>query len=249
MQSNLPLETPNSWPIGLLNVLENHYDLFLAWKKGLTVNCVKAYDQAIDDVERQLQLYSIVGWHCTRLTDNEISTFLTEGIQLPNATVLDRRIDECVKANLLTHEIVATLKGTNQAQDSNRAGKFYFCFFIPAIAGESGISRFFRYWGGEALYNSHEDNPVISKALSAFGTPCVITVDVPIASLKKNNSLACNIVQRFLISKGYSTGESINFVSGINQGLSPENIRGIVRFPTSEFFSLTGCSSWVRKLA
>jgi hypothetical protein len=47
----------------------------------------------------------------------------------------------------------------NQAGDLNRAGKIWFCFFPPHHAGQRGIERFFRYWGGEALYNSHQDQP------------------------------------------------------------------------------------------
>ena len=139
-----------------------------------------AYDQAIYDVVKHLRPYSILGWHCTRLTDSEIEKMLTSGIQMPDAVTLHRRIDECVSAKQLPLDIATMLKAKNQAHDAYRAGIFWFCFFPPKLAGEAGISRFFRHWGGEALYNYHEDDPITSKALSAFGTPCIVEADVPI---------------------------------------------------------------------
>src|ERR1700676_2031123 len=52
-----------------------------------------------------------------------------------------------------------------------------------ADGNNGGVGRFFRYWGGEALYNSHQDHAVRGPLLESIGTPCVIQADIPISNL------------------------------------------------------------------
>lgn len=243
-RKQLLLEQPESWPSELLAVLQNHHELFIDWEEGRATGRAKAYDRAIYDVAEHLQPYSVLGWHCTRLTINEIDKILADGIQMPNAEILRRRIDDCVMEKFLTPEIATTLRAKNQAQESNRAGIFWFCFFHPKQAGEAGISRFFRHWGGEALYNFHEDDPVTSKALRAFGTPCLVEADVPIVFFKSAIPIAFNVVGRFLAGEGLRTDEPVEFESCINQDLPSEAIRAVIQFPAEKFLALTGCAAW-----
>ncbi|KWB20846.1 hypothetical protein WL32_17100 [Burkholderia cepacia] len=112
------------------------------------------------------------------------------------------RIDGLVQAGLLACEIGAGLAQRNQAEDSNRARRLWFCFFPPGLEGESGIGRFFRHWGGEALYNSHEHDAKTSPILRAIGTPCIVEANVPIASLAPGVRLAMKLVRRYLIAHG-----------------------------------------------
>ena len=114
------------------------------------------------------------------------------------------------------------------------------------MAGEGGIGRFFRHWGGEALYNSHEEDQITSPVLSRIGTPCLVEADVPIASLKRHEGLAFKIVRRFLISRGYNTTEPIEYEGYINHPLPAKNIKRVIHFPDPDFCSLTGCSEWHR---
>jgi hypothetical protein len=120
--------------------------------------------------------------------------------------MLTRRIKALVEAGELEREIAQRLIEDNQANDLNRAG-ICFCFFPPRLSGERGIERFFRHWGGEALYNSHERNPVTSPAIRYIGTPSLIEVDVPVPLLKSGTGLAFNIVRCFLVWRGYRTDE------------------------------------------
>src|SRR5713226_6661167 len=65
------------------------------------------------------------------------------------------------------------------------------------------LYRFFRHWGGEALYSSYESDPITSSAIRVIGTPCIVEADIPIASLGKHGGLAFKIVRRFLKSRGF----------------------------------------------
>lgn len=162
--------------------------------------------------------------------------------------MLNNRIDALMASRELEPDIVLRLKEKNQSGDANRAGMIWFCFFHPRLAGESGIERFFRHWGGEALYNSHERDPITSSAIRVIGTPCVVEADIPIASLGKHGGLSFKIVRQFLKSRGFRTREPVDHEDHIRKPLSSENIRRIVRFPEPDFCSITGCVEWRRPL-
>lgn len=245
----LDLERPRKWPTPLLSYLDAQHGLFLDWKTEQSWVTGPRYDEAIDGLVDVLQSYEIMGWHCTRLTDMETEEILRNGMQLPDATMLARRIDALAKANQITSDVARCLKSDNQADEENRAGKVWFCFFPPWTAGEDGIERFFRYWGGEALYNSHENNQITQSAISRIGTPCIVEANVPIASLEMYIGLAFKIVHRFLISNGYDPREPTDHEDCINYPLPAKNIRRVIRFPDPDFLSLTGCSDWHRPLA
>ncbi len=240
----LTLDCPDVWPATLRDYLDTHHDLFLNWETASATVGARAYDDAIAGLRRVLDGYAITGWHCTRLTDVEMDQIVRMGMQLPDGTMLRRRIEALVAAGVMTSDVALRLVERNQANDANRVGMLWFCFFAPRLAGESGVARFFRHWGGEALYNSHERDPGTSSVLHRIGTPCLVEVDVPIAALARHGAIAFNIVRRFLMSRGHCTDERVHHEDRIVRPLGTEYIRRVIRFPEQEFVAMTDCSSW-----
>jgi hypothetical protein len=165
-------------------------------------------------------------------------------MQLPNTGILEARIDACVADGQIPPAIALRLKAKNQSGDWNREGRLWFCFFPPRLAGESGIGRFFRHWGGEALYNFHEDDPEISPILGGVGIPCVVEAEVPVAALEQDYGLAFSVVRRFLVSRGLRKTEPLQHESRMKRPLMSEAVRKVHRFPGAEFHTLTGCATW-----
>ena len=110
--------------------------------------------------------------------------------------------------------------------------------------GEHGIGPFFRHWGGEVIYNSHEHDADTSSAIGSIGTPCIIEAGVPTASFQRHEALAFNIVRRLLVSQDHCTLESTNHADNIVHPLPPANIRRVIPFPAPDFIALTGYSDW-----
>ena len=244
----IDLETLSSWPDGLRSFLDQHHDLFLDWETGLVKGGAAEYDRAIYGLEAELRQNALVGWHCTRLTDDEIAHIRSRGMQLPDAAMLHRRIDAVVKDGYLSGAMAERLKAKHQADEQNRAGRVWFCFFHPRLGGEGGIERFFRHWGGEALYNSHEDDPETGSAISSIGLPCIIEAVVPLSSLGHLGFLPMKVARRFLISRGHQTVEPVDHEGAITSPLPAVNIRRIIMFRSPEFAVLTGCEQWQRPL-
>lgn len=240
----IDLANPNSWPRNLIDVLESHEPLFQAWFTGHPLRSGAAFDAAYANVRAELNTCEVVGWHCTRLTNTEIALIETTGMQLPNVDILNERIDKLVEAGQMTGLIVDSLKGTNQASDMNRAGKLWFCFFAPIEAGESGIHRFFRHWGGEALYNSHEDNNVTSQALTSIGAPCVVEAVVQIRSLSQYSYVTQRVIERFLWGKGIFHSEPEMLEGYTVEPIAAGSIKRVFKYPDIEFTRLTGCKNW-----
>lgn len=240
----IDLETPDSWPDDLRAYLDQRHDLFLDWETGPSKVTATEYDPAIYGLEAVLRRYALVGWHCTRLTKDEIASIWSGGMQLPDVTMLHRRVDAVVEAGLLPGDLADRLKDEHQADDPWRAGRVWFCFFPPLHAGESGIERFFRHWGGEALYNTHEDDPETGMAISTIGLPCIVEALVPLASLGHLGFLPMKVARRYLISRGYHTVEPIDHEGAITHPLPAANIRKVLLFPSPEFIRLTDCDGW-----
>ena len=238
----LDLDSPSSWPPPLTAYLDEHHDVFRAWEAKTGQASAPLFDVAIHGLRDVLQAYEIRGWHCTRLTDAEADEVLRDGMHLPNVETLTRRIEALAKTNLIEPEIALRLKSENWADEKNRAGMVWFCFFPPRKADEYGIGPFFRHWGGEALYRHHQDDPVISPILRRIGTPRLVEADIPIASLGRYPD--CAIYRRYLVSRGYRSNEPTDFEGYIERPLPATNVRRVISYPERDFYSLTNCSEW-----
>ena len=241
----LELDCPALWPAALLAHLDQYHDLFLHWETKQSRISPQVFDEAICVLRDALQPYEILGWHCTRLTDAEADEVRCNGMQLPNAEMLARRIEALVKDKLIAPDIAERLKSKNQADKNYRARKVWFCFFPPRNAGEHGIKRFFRHWGGEALYVCHENDPLTSHAISCIGLPRIVEADVPISALRLHGNLEPSIYRRYLLSRGYQKAESIvDYEDCIVHPIPAENVKRVISFPDPDFSFLTGCSEW-----
>ena len=244
----IELERPDTWPEPLASYLATHHDALLGWEQGDRPGgpyvSAARYDQIVCGLRAVLQPYSIVGLHCTKLTEEEIQHILANGMQLPDGKMLALRVQQLVANGHVTAAIADKLLTKNQADVRYRAGMVWFCFFRPGIAGESGIGSFFRFWGGEALYNFHDGQPETGDVLERIGIPCLVEAEVPIASLEPHGGLDFKIIRRYLIHRGFQTCEPVDHEDRIKNELPTACIRRIIRYPDPEFLSLTGCDEW-----
>jgi len=192
------LAEEKTWPAALLEYLQSQFDMLLAHacrKQEIhdkindpTIELTpalmmasnphaEAREQASLKILELLQLTTLRGWHCTRLTEYEVAHITANGMQPPNLPALIKRIEKALEFGMLEDEIAKRLIQQNQADECSRKDRIWFCFFEPKIAEQCGIERFFRCWGGEALYNSHERDPQTGTALRSIGRPCLIEVD------------------------------------------------------------------------
>lgn len=243
------IEDESTWPNELIECLERNYNVFHGWearRADLPSNFVDGpmYDLAYEDLRDTLNQFSVKGYHCTRLTDIEMAEISGNGMSLQDGETLTARISRVLTDGLITEAVASRLSNEHQANEEYRAKMLWFCFFPPHIADESGIERFFRSWGGEALYNSHEDDEETGVSLSRIGTPCLIEVDVPIMSLSSHCSITSIISRVFVKNRGLETPEECESEGYAVVAIPKENIKRIIRFPSEDFIALTKCDQW-----
>lgn len=238
----IDLTDANAWSGFAVDHFKQHGETYRAWHRGSCGH--HTFDRAIGALTDRLKQFSLRGWHCTRLTEAEIGEIEADGMCLPNSAMLERRINRLLATGHLNEEVAALLRAQNSADDPYRAGMLWFCFFPPGRAGEGGIGRFFRHWGGEALYVHHEDNPVSSSALRGIGIPCVVEAEVPVSALKSPIGLALRIYEQMLRQSGHRTQSLIEHEGAISVPLSAADVRRVIRYPHEDFRELTQCDNW-----
>lgn len=246
----LDLSNISTWPLQILSHLEKHHKLYLNWETGINRPSADKFDAALYELMGIVRSsnYTMRGYHCTRLTKTEMQAITEKGMILPDLAMLNKRIEELESSGLITQSLSQHLKDNNQSDDDNRVGQIWFCFFPPHIGGQWGIERFFRSWGGEALYNSHERDPISGPALTKIGIPCIIEALVPLQSLHFYSYLEKKLIRRFLVSRGFKTSEELNHEDCAKQPIPPRNIIRIISFPDADFIYLTKCNQWEPQL-
>ncbi len=244
----IDLSDPRSWPAAIIAATEANRDIFQNWVLGTPGRSPTAYDRATQTLQEVLTEVAVVGWHCTRLTAPEATLIRSNGLGLPNAAMLHARLDRLVGADMLTSANAAALGARHEADHPWRAGRIWFCFCPPRLAGEHGIRRFFHHWGGEALYNSHEDDPDTGPVLASIGTPSIVEAIVPLAGVYCGH-LTDHVVGVYLRSLGVAGLGPDQHMDGYSlTPIAAENVRTIVTFPSAEFMALTECGGWRKPL-
>lgn len=239
------IELLETWPRDISQFLDQHFQSFIGWEcEGDYSSPAAVYDKLVMSFWGILKKYSLRGFHCARLTEEEIFDVRNHGLTLQNKDTLCERLNKLLASNLISKKVAKYLIDNNQSGDENRANMLWFCFFPPHLAGQHGIERFFRHWGGEALYNSHEENPVTGKQLQKIGVPCVVEALVPLSSMPDITLPDGQFIRSYLKEKGYSLVNGLEFEAYITKSLDPADIIEIHQFPRKTFIDLTGCDHW-----
>jgi hypothetical protein len=165
-------------------------------------------------------------------------------MKLQNRRTLQTRILAVQGAGFLDEPTAKALIEENSADESNRAGFLWFCFYPPKFAGESGIRIFLQYWGGEALSRLHCNHPVRGSLLGTIGTPCVVIADVPIALLNSTHGLAIRLARQYFVNRGHEISEEIILEAYTKRPIQASAIRHVLRYPDPSFLDVTGCHEW-----
>ncbi|PTC01885.1 hypothetical protein C9980_25865 [Vibrio mediterranei] len=235
----------STWPEQVVDYLDRNHLKFIGWETS-DEDRVSAYeyDQSILEFRNLLKQFSLIGYHCTKLTPYEIGEIRKHGMKLQNGDSLKERILRLESEREIESSVAQKLIATHQADARNRANMLWFCFFEPHLAGFHGIHRFFKSWGGEALYNSHEGLMTTGDTLRRIGVPCVIKAKVTISSLKPSYYPCAVLIRAYLQNLGYIVDNSIEHEGYSLEDISAKQIEAIYQHPSSEFVQLTKCNEW-----
>lgn len=254
----ISLDNEASWPSELLALLEQKFPALQAYEnnrrqidqqteKDLVLRFnppSNPYHSIRDEVLTALWPHSLIGYHCTRLHQDEILSVREGGLQPLSLELLQSRIKRRVEASDISSDTAERLLIDHQAQESNRSGMIWLIFSCELLHSELGVGRFFRSWGGEALYNSHEDDEKTGLILRSLGVPCIVEAAVPISEIRTSFPIEEKFLQVYLHHRSVNTGHDSEMEGYITMNLLPSHISRIIQVHEPEFVQLTSCDTW-----
>lgn len=255
------LNDEGSWPGEVLRFLQENEALLDDWygptsehriahcdryrSSGRNKFSANDHDQTLTTFDALLRRHTLEGGHhCTRLTESEMASIRRDGMTLQNGRSPAARIQLLRETGVVDEVSARNLTNNNWADQSNRAGVLWFCFYPPKLARESGIEIFLRNWGGEGLSRPHTADPVLGRLLSTIGTPCVVIADVPITLLHSTYNLAVRLARQYFVNRGHELSEELILEAYTKRPLPPAAIRQILQYPDPAFVAVTGCDEW-----
>jgi hypothetical protein len=189
-----------------------------------------------------------IGYHSTRLCEDEIEDIHSQGMALSSVDFLKARIDRRVSAGDISKSIADILKSQNEAHQKFRTSMFWFVNGSSGLKFELGLYRFFRYWGGEALYSHYENNITIAPILQKIGTPCIVKASLPLAKYQIFLEVGRILYAAFMGSRGIRTEDGVGTQGYMQSPLSPGQILKTIKYADDEFRTLTDLDTWRLKI-
>ena len=193
-----------SWPSDFLNVVAENRNLFIRHHKEeklidrLAESDVafrierpenrhkNEYKKILSRLSAILQGHKVMGYHCTRLTDSEIQCIKESGLKVLTDNLIAVRLNDALTEGVLPREAYEHISNSDTLKKSvsdqgqgRRKGMIWFVASKETLKQSGSVYRFFKFWGGEALYNNHEADKKISPYLKSIGVPCIIKASIP----------------------------------------------------------------------
>ena len=203
----------------------------------------------LERINSCLNDHCLVGFHCTRLHESEIEIVKEQGLRPLSEELAYKRVRCLQGIGVIPSHVALKLLSENAVNNRHgkRLGRLCFIFSRSSLRDEHGVSLLLSYWGGEALYWVHKNDPEIASVLKMIGRPCIIQVTVPISILNTFQSVGEKLVSVFLRTRGGETtdnGTLKGFEGSLDQALAVEHIHRVIKYGEPEFETLTDYTKW-----
>ena len=194
----------------------------------------------LEQVETILAGRDLLGFHCTRLHDDEICAIVDGGLVPLSPELVAARVKKRVIAGDITEAGAAKLLSQHRAADENQRNLVHL-----ETLKISGIWRLLRFWGGEALYGGHEEDPLIGPALRRIGSPSIVVSSVPLdQTLESIWPVSERFVARWLRQRRIRTDFPPEMEAYMSARLGPDRILKVLTHLDSDFVKLTRYRKW-----
>lgn len=192
-----------------------------------------------------------MGYHCTRLTDHEIQNIKSSGLKILTPDLIELRLRTVLEHGILSaeaHEYISNspmLKSSTSGEYGKRTGMIWFCPNQETLSEIHAVYRLFRSWGGEALYNGHEEDEKISPHLRSIGVPCIAKGGMPFSEVESfSSSYAKRFISRFISDEVEYPEPPYSFDMYIKRDLTPAEILEVIKISDPQFEQLTEYKNW-----
>jgi hypothetical protein len=202
------------------------------------------WDTVLATAEQAVAGRRLVGFHAARLMADEIADIKANGLKVLSEDFLHRRLSKVEASGSMPALIIAALRASNLAAQTNRSGRTCFCFTRETFRDERAVHRLLRSWGGEAMYAHHERDLRIGSVLRKVGTPCIVVAAIPVEDIKTYVPIGECLVNMWCGKHNIRTEHAPGFEGHTRKDTGAANIVRVVEFGDAEFDALTGHRQW-----
>ena len=267
---DIEIEDIDTWPPDFREVAIQNKSLIVSYHKEclhidrcceddvlLRINPPKnrykqAYRTLVYQLETLLATHRIIAYHCSRLTKEEIVNIQQEGLHVLTGGLVDKKLDQCLSRGYLKQAEYDRIKNSSHLFESlhnqldSRTGMIHFCASQTTLRDDHAVFRFFRSWGGEALYRGHEQDSSIAHVISRIGVPCIVVCAIPYMRISQGFRHLSEHFLMYLVSAELGlTNLSLAVDIRTEENLGPSEILDIIKFSDPEFEELTIKSTWL----
>jgi len=203
------------------------------------------WQEAAGRVRELAEAYPVVGFHCTRLTRDEIDDVRSNGLRPLSPCFTSQRVDRRVRDGLISPRSAHEFKAANETTAGNRRGMIWFFHCLSTLRDEGAIYRLFRSWGGESIYCRHETNWRPHPVLSRIGTPCIVVATLQPSDVGGLRSFEERLILVWL-DRNRANAYSHDCDTRVQNRVVP--VLEVIEYADPRFEQLTGCSQWSQPL-
>jgi len=264
IEDRIIIDRLDTWPQHVLSYIENEgktIHQYLKFEREIDERAItevalrfrkpknpylKKWLEVLNKIEDNLKDCKLVGFHCTKLTQDEIDNVLRNGLEPLSPGLTNRRLKDLFDNKFMDSESYKELINNNQSNETNRSGLIWYTLCSTVFKkNEGGLFRFFKLWGGESIYKHNEHNPKIKKVLSSVGKPCIVLLDLCYDGIHwfSPDSLAYRMI------KIYAGRNASDFTSFDSDCYIKEKAKVISVISSDDdlFEKLTGFSTWTMR--
>lgn len=235
----LILDNPKTWPKHIIDQLNQPSVIKLLTNNNF-IDCVLK-DSDIKNIFADVEYYAkdkgIAGYHCAKQLPEK--PYKKIGLRILDFEKHHSEFLDYLKENKLVNEKQFQIIKTDLAkfkEKNRRENQLWFCFTRQLVFHDDGCEKFFKYYGGEAIYMAfvyEENRTKIKTILEQIGEPVVVEAHIPIENLTltKENPFGNALVSYFASTinpKFYNDG----LEGYVKKNIMPSKITNVYPYET-----------------
>jgi hypothetical protein len=248
IDKHIVLDQIQTWPQNILDLIQRneiYLKEFLSYEKKkrqekdfkkrikLSPNKNKElWDSTLNEISEELKGQNIVGIHCTKLMDYEITEVQEVGLLPLNKEHAIKRVEKLYRKGFISKKLKDEITNKSELEDSNRVGAVYVFHDTKTLKNEYGLRKLFCFWGGEAIFQ-YLKNP---KPLFFLGIPCIVVVSI------NSNDIDLSCFAETMLCIYFKNGyKRLSMESAIDRKLK---VLEVIQRDSKLFNTLTDFDSW-----
>jgi hypothetical protein len=265
---NVEVETPSTWPKDFRQLAESNIQLIISYQKERTrierlgwndvmlrlnppTNPHKHdYLSLVQQLEAILLKHNIIGYQCSRLLPEEILDIQSSGLKILTEELVFSKIQLALNAGHITVDEYHLLKNSDHIKQhlaneyGYSTGMAWFCPNRSTLKDCGAVYRLFRSWGGEAVYNAHEEGDNEIPALRHIGIPCIIKCTFPFRDANQYyDNFSARLLSYLVAHEVDSPEPPAAFDMHINKNLAADEVLEIIELSNPLFSAVLGHKS------